>query len=63
MKRRTNITINPVIHQRAQILMEAHSFDDFSGFLEQLIRAEWERAKAAGITLPEKRLPPSPKHN
>lgn len=63
MKRRTNITINPAIYKRAQILMEAHSYDDFSGFVEQLIRNEWERNETLGITLPKKRLPPSPEHN
>jgi hypothetical protein len=63
MKRRVHMTINPNIYQRAQILMEAQSFDDFSSFVEQLIRAESERLQAAGITLPKKRLPPSPEHN
>jgi hypothetical protein len=43
MKRRTNITINESIYAKAQELMAADDFSDFSGFVEQLIRDEWSR--------------------
>lgn len=66
MKRRTNITINEAIYAKAQELMQVTDFDDFSGFVEQLVRDEWERRhgpaflvrdapspgeQAAGVTL------------
>ena len=43
MKRRTNITVEESLYAKAQAVMEARDFSDFSGFLEQLIREEWER--------------------
>lgn len=42
MKRRTNITINPEIYRRAQQVMSLKGFSDFSGYIEQLIRDEWQ---------------------
>jgi hypothetical protein len=48
MKRRTNITINETIYEKAQQLMRAQDFDDFSGYLEQLIREEWARKHPHG---------------
>lgn len=43
MKLRKNITIGSEIFELATELMKLRRFDDFSGFLEQLIREEWER--------------------
>lgn len=40
---RTNISIAPRIREMAETLMQARAFSDFSGFLAQLIREEWER--------------------
>jgi hypothetical protein len=42
-KRRTNLTINPNLFEEAQKLMSLRNFDDFSSFVEQLIREELER--------------------
>lgn len=52
MKRRTNITINESIYAKAQELMRLDHFDDFSGFIEQLIRDEWARKHARGPARP-----------
>ena len=41
--KRTTITINEGLYRRAQKVMAAREFDDFSGFVQQLIREEWER--------------------
>lgn len=43
-KKRTTVTINKDLYERAQELMKAEHFDDFSGFVEQMIRDRW-RAK------------------
>lgn len=43
MKTRRNITIDPSILARANELMNLRCFSDFSGFIEQLIREEWDR--------------------
>lgn len=45
-KKRTNITINPKIYALAQDLMGADHFDDFSGYVEHLIREEAKRRQA-----------------
>ncbi len=47
MKRRTNISIEETLYDRAQLLMADRAFSDFSGFLETLIREEWERRHPA----------------
>lgn len=47
MKRRTNITINDEIYAKALEVMAADHFDDFSGFIEQLVRDEWRRRHGA----------------
>ena len=52
MKRRTNITINESIYAKAQELMRLDHFDDFSGFIEQLIRDEWARKHDRGPARP-----------
>ena len=39
-KTRTNITISPRIKEVARKLMAGQGFDDFSGFVEHLIRQE-----------------------
>lgn len=53
-KRRTNISINPEVYELATQLMKLRRFSDFSGFLEQVIRDEWERrngpAKFDGVS-------------
>lgn len=43
MKRRTNVTLNPAVYDLATTIMKVRHFDEFSGFVEQLIREEWER--------------------
>lgn len=43
MKRRTNVTLNPAVYDLATEIMKVRRFDEFSGFVEQLIREEWER--------------------
>lgn len=40
---RTTISIPSTIYAKAQSIMKARDFSDFSGFLQQLIREEWER--------------------
>lgn len=42
-KSRINISMDPAIRALADTVMEARRFSDFSGFLEQLIREEFER--------------------
>jgi hypothetical protein len=42
-KKRINITMSPAIRALADEVMETRRFGDLSGFLEQLIREEWER--------------------
>ena len=42
-KRRTNLTINSDLYDRAQTLMKLLHHSDFVGLIEQLIREEWER--------------------
>lgn len=42
-KLRANITMNEAVRDRATKLMEHLGHSDFSGFLETLIREEWER--------------------
>lgn len=42
-KTRTNLTLHPRIRQLAARLMEERAFNDFSPFVEQLIREEFER--------------------
>lgn len=43
IKKRTNITMHPDIRALADEVMNARKFSDLSGFLEQLIREEYER--------------------
>jgi hypothetical protein len=50
MKRRTNLTINPEVFRRAQQVMALKGFSDFSGFVEQLIRDEWELRIGSKLT-------------
>ena len=40
---RTTISITPSILRKAEEVMNARSFSDFSGMLHQLIREEYER--------------------
>jgi len=42
-KSRINISMDPAIRALADTVMEARRFSDFSGFLEQLIREEFDR--------------------
>ena len=42
-KQRTSITINPDLHDLGKHLAKEQHFDDFSNFIEHLIRSEWER--------------------
>jgi hypothetical protein len=42
-KSRINISMDPAIRALADSIMEARCFGDFSGFLEQLIREEFDR--------------------
>ena len=42
MKKRINISMSDPIRKKAQILMKLRDFGDFSSFLEDLIRSEWE---------------------
>jgi Arc/MetJ-type ribon-helix-helix transcriptional regulator len=41
--RRTNITISETLYAKAQEMMKKRDFTDFSGYLQQLIREDWER--------------------
>lgn len=47
MAKRTTITISEPIYQRALAVMEARAFDDFSGYIQALIREEYERRHGA----------------
>jgi hypothetical protein len=40
---RTTITLPDAIKKKAEAIMEARDFGDLSGFLQQLIREEYER--------------------
>jgi Arc/MetJ-type ribon-helix-helix transcriptional regulator len=40
--RRTNITISESLYRKAQELMRLRDFGDFSGYIQQLIREDWE---------------------
>lgn len=40
---RTTITISDALMAKAKDVMDARTFDDFSGFLQSLIREEHER--------------------
>jgi hypothetical protein len=42
-KRRTNLTLNQDLYDKAQQLMSLLHHSDFVGLVEQLIREEWER--------------------
>lgn len=41
--KRTTITINTGLLKKAEALMAAEDFGDFSGFVQDLIRQEWKR--------------------
>lgn len=43
MKKRVNISISAQIQNKARILMKLRDFEEFSTYLEDLIRTEWER--------------------
>jgi hypothetical protein len=45
MKKRVNISMSSTIREKASQLMQVHDFDDFSSYLEHLIRVDWERRK------------------
>lgn len=55
MKLRKNITVGSELFELATELMKMRRFDDFSGFIEQLIREEWERR--CGIMAPAQQSP------
>lgn len=42
-KLRIHLTMDVQIHEKATELMRLRYFGDLSGFIEQLIREEWER--------------------
>jgi len=48
---RTSITIPPSVYDLALEVMELRNFTDFSGFLQTLIREEYER-RHGPLTLP-----------
>lgn len=50
-KIRTTISLNEPVRLAAAQLMLSEAFDDFSEFLEYLIREEWKK-KCAGLPLP-----------
>lgn len=45
-KRRVNLTVHPSLYEKAQNLMAEDCFADFSGYVEHLIRVEWQRRNA-----------------
>ncbi len=45
--KRTTITIPQSLYEVAEEVMDARHFSDFSGFVQSLIREEWERRQAA----------------
>lgn len=56
---RTTLSFAPAVYAKARKVMEARDFNDFSGFIQQLIREEWERrntvcAACAGSTPKQK---------
>lgn len=54
---RTNISIAPRIREMADALMAARAFSDFSGFVAQLIREEWERRNGPMLLPPAASAP------
>lgn len=48
-KQRTSITINPELHELGKSLAKEQHFDDFSNFVEHLIRSEWERRQTSRL--------------
>jgi hypothetical protein len=59
-KSRIQVSINPVLVERAKALMAARGFDSFSEFLEDLIRQEMDR-RDAGKVAPVARPAPAAK--
>lgn len=51
---RTTMSFSRGILDKAQRVMDARDFTDFSGFIQQLIREEWERR---GLPEPTQREP------
>mgnify|MGYP001560935478 CR=1 FL=1 len=47
--KRTTISLNPIIVSKAQAVMRARAFTDFSGFIAQLIREEHERREGPDL--------------
>lgn len=40
---RTTLSFAPSLYAKARRVMEARDFSDFSSFVQQLIREEWDR--------------------
>lgn len=49
MKIRKNTTISEAILHRAEKLMAARGFDDYSEFISALVREEWERRNVVNV--------------
>jgi metal-responsive CopG/Arc/MetJ family transcriptional regulator len=56
--KRTTITISEALYAKAEELMRLRDFGDFSGFIQQLIREEYER-RHGPATLAEKKKSPA----
>lgn len=48
--RRTNITISESLYAKAQAMMKLRDFNDFSGYIQQLIREDWGRSQIVAGT-------------
>jgi hypothetical protein len=58
--KRINISLPVSIQEKAQAIMAARDFGDLSGFLQQLIREEYERRHGPAPIADELREPPTP---
>ena len=42
-KQRSSLSLHPPIQQKAKVLMKLRDFPTLTGFIEQLVREEWDR--------------------
>lgn len=57
MTKRTTISLPASLLEKAELLMQARDFNDFSGLIQTLIREEYER-RHGPMTLQDKLTPP-----
>lgn len=63
MKKRVLVTLNPDLVESAKKLMKSRQFDNFSNFIEVLIREEWERRTTSELLNLRQKLDWQYQHN